>query len=446
MKRNLQLRKFATKLMLGAAMVPMLAISLQAQDVKPIPEGTPEAIEKPKLYLKYDNNNIPGVDKLVFNGLTGKVTQKELKGLTEYFLDRPIFTTNWHNTLFASWTKAHMMEWLYDVNGDIRLVNRMIEQANSINDHRDDHYRKYKTKISDTEAIYTKGWSHFRGMEELNGEQVKSKLGIATLGTGTNFPALTASMIANHPEIWKKKYQGKTYKEIMKVMLERVHESWGFAIKHYYDKKTNLLLSPSFGAEPLDYVPQWNRIFPLMAAGNVLVDTYEKLGEKDARAEKVDRIMKALIKEFWENSRTETVNGSKVLLFPYGVYRLKSNPMHTEDGGHYGFDLRGFRAFHESGRYWNKEQTQLLANVMAENIVKDDKGTFAKRLDGSGESKKYDYWGALPPMIWLAEFRPDLDHKMVEYIYSVMNKRGCLDGRVVFHSLHLRAKRYGIEK
>ena len=392
-----------------------------------------------------DNKEINGVEHLKLNGLKGKVTQQELNGLKEYLIERPLLTTNYQNTIFASWTKAYFMEWVYDNTLDIQLLNRLIEQSRSLLKYRDDNYGKYPTRISDSEAVFTKGWSHFRGICYVKEKPVKNMMDIASLGTGINYPAAAAKTIAKHPQLWEKRYQGVSYKEIAHEMLHIVNESWDFVIQHYYDDKTNLLLSPDYGAEPEGFVPQWNRLFPLMSAGNTLVDAYNLLNEKNEKAQKIDTILKATFEHFWVNSRIDTANNKPVLLFPYGVYRWKNETNHSEDEGHFGFDLRGFRVFHESGRYWNSYQTQLLANVMNQNVVMDNRGTFANRLNGGGITEKYDYWGALPPMIWLAEFEPELENKLVKYILLLMDNNESLDGRVVFHTLHLRAKKYGIE-
>jgi hypothetical protein len=338
-----------------------------------------------------------------------------------------------------------MMEWVYGLNKDSRLLNRLIEQSNSIIANRDDKIRKYKSMVSKDKAIYLKNWSHFRGVAMFNGEPVKRGYGIASMSTGINYPAATAITIAKHPEIWDNTYDGKTYKQIALEMLEYVYESWEYVLEKYLDPKTSLLLSPPFAQEPENFVPQWNRLFPLMAAGNILVDTDEILGLNDSRAKKIDITLKALFKHFWENSRIEEKNGHKLVIFPYGVYRLTTNPNHSEDVNHFGFDSRGFRVFSNSGRYWNEEQSKMIAHLASENVFKDDEGTVYSRISGVGETKNYDYWGALPPMIWVAEYSTELDDCMVKYIYNLMNESGSMDGRVVFHILHLRYTRYGIE-
>ena len=317
----------------------------------------PHEAELPQVYLKYDNKEINGVEHLKLNGLNGKVTQQELNGLKEYLIERPLLTTNYQNTIFASWTKAYFMEWVYDNTLDIQLLNRLIEQSRSLLKYRDDNYGKYPTRISDSEAVFTKGWSHFRGICYVKEKPVKNMMDIASLGTGINYPAAAAKTIAKHPQLWEKRYQGVSYKEIAHEMLHIVNESWDFVIQHYYDDKTNLLLSPDYGAEPEGFVPQWNRLFPLMSAGNTLVDAYNLLNEKNEKALKIDTILKATFEHFWVNSRIQTVNNKPVLLFPYGVYRWKNETNHSEDGGHFGFDLRGFRVFHESGRTQSFDKT-----------------------------------------------------------------------------------------
>lgn len=405
----------------------------------------PREQEKPKISLRYDSKKIAGTECLKLNGLHGKVTKEELKGLNDYLIKRPLLSTNYHNTLFASWTKSHMMTWVYDQYGDIELVNRLIEQAKSISKHRNDRVGVYRNHLGNGKYGFTKGWNHFRGVTYENGKTAKKKIGIATLGTGINYSSAAAFTIAKHPELWSKSYNGETYKDIALAMLEEVHDSWQFAIEHYYDKKTNLLISPSYGAEPAGYVPQWNRIFPLMCAGNILVDASELLGINDERVAIIDSVLKSLFNTFWDFSRVESVNGKDVIYFPYGVYRWREKRTDTEDGGHFGFDLRGFRVFHESGRYWDKEKSSLLANVLNQVVIKDNNGTFTRRLSGEGVMKNYSYWGSIPPMIWLAEFEPELEYKLVEYAHNIMSKQSTLDGRVVFHTLHLRAKKYGFE-
>lgn len=407
----------------------------------------PKEKETPKLFLKYDNKNIPGTQHLVLKGMKGPVTQNELEGLTDYFLERPLLTKNYLNTLFATWPRAYMAEWLYQQTHDRRIVDRMIEQSRSILQYRDDLYGKYPIYISEDAFIFSKGWSHFRGMILYQDRPMKLMLGIASLGTGINWPATTARTIAGDPELWEKEYKGTSYREIAKEMLNIVHESWDFTIKHYHDEQSNLLLSPPYGAEPEGLVPQWNRIFPLMAAGNTLVDTYAMLDEQNIKSTQIDLILKALFEKFWEYTRTDKVHGKEVFYYPYGVARWADmNSSHTEDTGHLGFDARGFRVFTKSGRYMTTEQLVPLANAISENVIKNRRGTFADRLSGQGKQHdRYDYWGALPPMLWFAELTDELDEKLVEYVIDLMEDKDSLDGRVVWHVLSLREQRYGVE-
>ena len=405
----------------------------------------PREAETPKLYLKVDTYNIPGVTHLFIKGLEGKVLEEEMEGLVAYFLKRPLLTTNYNNTLFNEWTKVYMMKWTFDKTNDIRILNRMIEQADTLLRYRDDNYGKYKTLIKNEYTEFTKGWSHFRGLCYVDNEPTKKALGIADIGTGINFHAGVALTIASHPEIWNNSFEGKTYKEIALEMLEDVHENWNYIIKYYYDKKTNLLYSPKYASEPEGVVPQWNRLFPLMASGNILVDASELLNIKDDRINKIDSILKALFKHFWDNARIEKYEGKDVVYYPYGVYRLKSNPEHTEDINHMGFDSRAIRVFHHSGRYWNEEQTKLLSNLMCYRMIKDDKGSFASRQNSEKIIKNYDYSGSLPDLMWFAEFEPQLKDKLLKYSVDVMENRNTMDGRVVFNILHYRALKYGIE-
>lgn len=431
------------KLELKKLSVGNLAESFYNNSIKAV--QVPREAEYPELYIKLDNNKIPGVNSLKLNGLEGKVTKKEMNGLVDYFLKRPLLTTNYNNTIFNGWNRAYMMKWVYDKTSDLRILDRMIQQSDTLHKYRDDNYGKYKTLMGDNPPEFTKGWSHFRTVCYVDNEPVKQIMGIATLGTGTNFPASVALTIASHPEIWNKKYGEKTYKEVALDMLDYVHQGWDYAIKHYYDPETNLLLSPKYGAEPEGFVPQWNRIFPLMTAGNSLVDAYALFKIKDNRAEKIDMILKSLFKTFWENTRIEKVSGKDVVYYPYGVVRWSDgNKKHTEDTPHMGFDSRGFRVFHNSGRYWNENQTKLLSNLMCYKIIKDDKGTFTTRLD-TEDVKKFTDWNGLPDMMWLAEFEPLLKDKLLKYTLKVMSNRESMDGRVVFNILYYREKMFGME-
>lgn len=405
----------------------------------------PNITEKPDLYLKYDNKKIPGVNNLVFNDIEGKVQKVELDGLVSYFLRRPLLTTNYNNTIFNSWNKAYMMKWVFDVTGDLRILDRMIEQSEILHKYRDDNYAKYKTLLRKEETDFIIGWSHFSDMCYFEGLPIKKKIGIATLGTGINFPASTALTIASHPEIWDNKIAGKSYRDVALDMLEYVFESWDYVIKQYYDDATGLLLSPSFAGEPEGYVPQWNRLFPLMAAGNVLVDTAEMLKLNDVRVKKIDSILLNLFKHFFDNSRIEPYNGKDIIYYPYGVYRLEANPNHTEDVIHMGFDCRGFSVFHYSGRYWNKHQTTLLSNLICYRMIKDENGTFTERQNSDRVIRGYNDWQGLPDLMWLAENEPELESKLLKYVVKLMEGNNTLDGRVVYYVLHYRALKYGIE-
>lgn len=405
----------------------------------------PREIETPKLYLKYDNKEIPGVNTLILNGIDGKVTQEEMNSIIYYFLKRPLFTTNYNNTIFSGWNKAYMMKWVFDKTGDTRILDRMIEQSEKLYKYRDDNYGKYKTLIKKENLEFVKGWSHFRGVCYYDNIAIKKMIGISDIGTGTNFPAATALTIASHPELWEQSIGGKTYKDIAYEMLDYVYDNWDYAITNYYDSSTNLLKSPKFASEPEGYVPQWNRLFPLMASGNSFVDALDLLSAYDVRANKVDEILKALFKHFWDNARIENYAGKDIVYYPYGVYRLETNPDHTEDINHMGFDSRGFRVFHNSGRYWNEEQTRLISNLLCYRMIKDESGTFTERQNSDVTIKNYNNWDALPDMMWYAEFDDNLKNKLLKYVYDEMNKKNSLDGRVVFYVLHYRALKYGIK-
>jgi len=226
--------------------------------------------------------------------------------------------------------------------------------------------------------------------------------------------------------LWQQRAEGETYRQIACEMLEAVHETWDWVIQHYHDPKANLLLSPSFAAEPEGEVPQWSRVFPLMVAGNVLVDASEGLGLDAPRAKRIDAIDRAMIAAFWKHSGSLDINGRRCVLYPYGIARLKDNPNHTEDVGHFGFDSRGFVAFYRSGRYFTREHMQWLANTLAENAIEPERGAFAERL-GSLPLFPTDRGCAPRPAMSVAspDFSPAFCYELVSYAISRTSLARC---------------------
>lgn len=401
--------------------------------------------EKPEVFLKKDGAAISGISELRLNGTTGQVTLEELNGLNEYLIQRNLLSTNYDNTLFALWTRAYMMEWVYGKKKDVRMLNRLIEQSRNLINHRDDNFGKYMTSTGANTSVWTKGWLNFNWIVYQNDLPTKKSLGIASLGTGLNYLAATVRTIAKNPELWEESFNGQSYQEIAQEMSEAILDTWQFCIEHYYDSTSNLLISPSYGSEPAGFVPQWNRVFPIMCAGNTLVDAYELFGWNNNQITQIDEILQSMFDVFFENTRQETKNGKNTLLWPYGVNRwADGDKTSVEDLSHLGFDLRAIRWFHESGRYWNPTQTTLIANTLNLNVVKDANGTFANKIDGTGQTNNFKDWASMPPMIWLAEFESDLQTKLVDYAYSLLQERSFLEGSAVFHILHKRAKEYGI--
>lgn len=406
----------------------------------------PYDVEFPEQYLKYDYATLEGVSELSLSGTSGVVTRQELEDLARYFTKRPMVTTNYQNTIFGSWSKAYMMEWTYEQTQSRELIDRLIEQSEVLMENRDDKRQKYGTRIGEAEAEFVPSWHHFRGVTYVGGKIVKKRLGVSDLGVGLNHPSAAARTIAHHPELWDLKYDAtRSYKEVAQELLQQSLETWDYILRRYYDPNTHLLRSPEYTEEPTGRVPQWNRVFPILTAGNTIVDTYEIFGFEDERVAKIDKVLAAMLDYFFKFSYTVEINGKECLQYPYGVLRWDVNTYDTEDIGHMGFDARAFKLFDESGRYWSEEQTELVVNTVNEFMIKDNKGTVSNRMNGAATTKNYNNWGALPDMLWFAERQPELDDKLVEYVVAMMKRNGYLDGRVVYGVLHLRAARYGVE-
>lgn len=418
-----------------------------------LPQGAVRAVElpydtlRPEVDMRFESPKVEGVEHLSLNGITGEVTRKELNDLATYFIKRPLVTNNYLNTMFLSWTRAYMMEWCYEQTQNREVLDRLIEQGELFLELRDDKTRNYATRVGEYEQIYTPTWCHESCMGYFNGVVTKKFFAISDFGNGINHTSVAARIIASDRALWDEKYDKKrTYREVAMELLAGSMESWQFILDRYYRSATHLLRSPAYAEEPAGRVPQWNRVFPVLTAGNVIVDAYELFGLEDESVEKIDRCVAAMLRHFWENSYTIEVNGKECAQFPYGVFRWDNEPDHTEDLTHMAFDARGFRVFAESGRYWTKRQSELVSNTVNELMVKDDRGTFAWRMDGSNVVENYSYTGAVPEMLWYTEFVPELNQTLTPYAVSLMDRMGYLDGRTVFHILHMRAKYYGIEK
>ncbi len=385
--------------------------------------------------LKYDRNH-PATKYLVLKSIQGPLHKEEIAGLENYLLNYGKPTINWLNYYFRRTYMPYMLEWVWEKKNNQKLINQSIQMAQSVIAHRSD-------KLGD-EGIYTIGqvpvWPHYRGVQFLKGKMTLSS-GFASFGSALSWITVPSKLIANNKNLWDQttSINNKNYKQIAYELIDEAMVTIDFTLKHYLEKKTKLLKSPAWGAEPEGWVPQWNRSLPFITALIPLIDAMKAFKIHPKKIVLLEEIVKRYISYFLSYVKYYDHNGKTVLNYPYGDYRTVNNPEQSEDIGHAGFDGRQLQMIYKAKRYSLKEKfPKAYANTLADIVCKGN-GVFKKRLKGD-RTFAFTYFAGLEGLIWLAHWRPELYEHVIEYTYNkVLKKR--LDSRFVWEVLKLKEQK-----
>ena len=371
---------------------------------------------------------------LVLKSQTGPVRPEEIEGLEKFLLDYPLPRCNIMNYYFRKFYIPWMLEWVYQRTANPALIEKAVRMAYSTAAHRNDRFGVENIGGYGPLAI----WPHYRGYEWKRGK-LSIGCGLASFSP-LSFQTVPARMIAQRPELWDRKLDGVTYKQIALDLIRESFQSTDFVMKKCRDPETNLIREPrGFGTGRGDII--WNRTLVYMVGTVPLIDALEAFQIESERAEMLDAVNAAMLDEFFRTMRREEIDGRTVYVW---LYRSNKERQGTTEGfGHGGFDLRYLEFLYQSGRYPNftEEWVQRMADTIA--FCCKGPGHYWDKLDGHTKPKKeegfrhYRYLPALEGYIWLAPLRQEIQTNIVDYILDTL-LADCLDSRAVWEILKLR--------
>ena len=377
---------------------------------------------KPEHYHKYDRE-FPPAKHLVLDSVKEPLTKNEIQGMENYLLEYIMPPNGWMNYYFRRRYVAYLYEWTFEKNGNVKLVDKAIDFANAALDCRNDRYGKYKLSYGGVGPI----WPNFKEAEFYGDGSFALVPGAGAFG-GLACLSMPVRIIANHPELWEKTREGKTYRQIADELAEAAWET----IDYSYDVfrgKDNVLRYPETlqREEWRGEVFIFNRVFPLLTGAIPLAEAYEKLGVHSERVKAIDAVNGAMI-DFWQSvvQRREE-NGKTYINYTYSALRLKYDPDSSEDVGHGSFDSRDFQLFFLSGRYdFTEKDAREMADTVAD-VVSIGNGDFTARLIGDPNKleRNFTYLSGLEGYVWYARYRPELYEDVIDHILeNILSKKG----------------------
>ncbi|TKG91983.1 hypothetical protein EYV94_20440 [Puteibacter caeruleilacunae] len=390
----------------------------------------------------------------------GPVKKSELQSFKDYYVDEmglPNYDRN-----FGNFTSPCVGHWLYGKLNDIAILDKTIEACESAYRARNDIDPKLRVALIHGTTL-AKGhvidkllptWPQYN--VKWFDDQDKIGLGnAAAQSAGVVWPAACARMIAEHKDIWNKKYtgvvkrlQGKTYLDIAKELLKQSKDVFDFYIAEYLehperenvmapfvptDKQIYVTCSV-FAGEKIGVHPYFNRILPLMLAKLQAVKAYETIGIEREYSKRLDQIVKDNLEYIYSYMFVVERNGKQVLTHPYSASDFPSPELRPEDRGHGSMDGRVFMFFYHEG-YFPEKYVKYYANSLL-NMYQGD-GKYSLYIDGSEPNISSKVYGAGEGYFYLAKFRPEIidclwkthyTGKPVQ-VYAIMRTREDLFGR-----------------
>jgi hypothetical protein len=409
------------------------------------PQGTIDMTKECSLFdfindpgpAAFKEGSMPADKHLVLESFRGEITEKELDGLKNHFLDYATPTTNYVNYHFRRWYVPFMGEWIYErVQPEDKkaVLDKMIDMGRSVLAHRNDRLGKFITQFGDASPA----WPHFRWARITSEHYFEQPVGISDFGF-TCWASVPAKIIVSNPQLWNDQYQGKTYRAIADEFIADSMVTLNYCMEKFLNED-QMLYMPSRDVQPLerpDFIPGWNRAFKMMVSTVPLIEALEKLDIHPEKRERMDRANASMIEEFWKYGRTRVLNGKTVYDYPA---RLDVGFQST-DFGHASFDSECLQVFYRSGRYaFRTEQLQSYANALADVLCLGN-GKFKLRFDGSIKDDFRPAIHGITGLFWYAEYRPELLELIVEHTWADHCKKGqSPDSAVVWEILKLKEK------
>ncbi len=387
-------------------------------------------------YIKSESKEVRKALKL--DSINGKITKNELEGLEQALLVYPKPTTNVGNSQFRRNYVPHTFEWLYQKNKNIELLNKLIDYGRSVYNNRNDNLpkdKRYKLTVSslgykmEKKDPYAKCWPHYQGATTTENYEIKINSGCASFSS-ISWLTVPVRIIANNKELWKKKYQGKTYKQIAVEFMGYSESTINYFYNTFLDKSTYTLKYPKGDPRAGEYLI-FNRYLPFSANTVALAEAYETLKIKPNYVSLIDKVNGNMLNVIWKFSRKE---GSKYLYYPYSSARKTG----SEDFGHGSFDGRGFMILFKSGRYnFPLDTVKRIGNTFNDKYIKAPGEVY--KWPNHRLKKNYNYIPGMEGMIWYGTWNKDIQKNITEYL---INKLKVVDTRIYWEIFKVKENYY----
>ena len=377
---------------------------------------------------------------LVLDAVKGVITDNEFKGFEKYLLEFELPKHNHLNYYFRKRMNSYMIEWLYNKNKNIALLNKSLEFAQRAVDYRNDNFGKH---IIDFDRSVAPLWPNYKEVEVYDDGTTGLVPG-ASVFAGLAPITVPIRIIANHPEIWHLKYNGITYKEVALKLIDEAFKTTDYSYKVFVRDQDNLIKYPTTFARK-DWRNRlfiYNRVFPLLTGAIPLVESLEKFDMLPEKRKKIDAVNQAMIDRLKRDIEFYTVNGKECMKYPYSEAMKAKKPNSSEDFSHGAFDSRDFQLFYLSNRYdFSERYVNAMANTLVEVVYKKDRG-FTYDIAGNGKiRKKYTNISYIGYM-WYASNREEIYDVIIKHVLdeNIVFKNDRYDSYFIYEILKLKEK------
>jgi autotransporter-associated beta strand protein len=356
---------------------------------------------------------------MTISSLSGAVTQTEINSFKTYMASQAPQQTPWgalNGTGHNAWAdgtggrELEAMGEMYEVSGDIAILNQMINWADDCTSQRNDlmsaangGQRVLWTGLIDKVWVPnwptdgTDGQSNYCGCESED-----------TIG----HIAYCAKLILKNPTLWNTTVPdgnpygyGLTYLQRATNYLAKCDEANDeYFIKWFVQPGTSLIVPPTNAAWIAlnENVTAVNRQMMFTSGFQRLAEAHELLGDNPARVAQYDAIVKATVNQDLNGminypGNPRTANGQTVYkwgYYPTSTTGAEATEIHAE------YDIIGvWRAFNRSSYGFTLPPLVPFANTMVD-VTYLGTNTFALNVDGSGGTQSPIYSGWLFPADW----------------------------------------------
>jgi hypothetical protein len=340
---------------------------------------------------------------LLIESLTGPVTSNEISAFKAFMKAQTPPRTPWganHNAwAFGSGGRnLEAMGMMYEVSGDLEILNQMIRWADECVSQRNDLMPADRggQRVMWTGKI-EKVWC-----PEAPTHRNAKYSGCETEDTIAHI-VYCSKLLLQHRELWPATvpdgdpfHYGASYKDRALNYLAKCDEANDeYFVKWFIQPGTHLIRDP-------ENQPVWKAINNNLNAINRqmmfdggfqrLAECHEILGDAPERVKLYDAIVKASVHECLEgikNFQPGVVNGHKVYNWHY--FPWSNNTNLSESTGHAAYDALGLhRAFQRPVYALKLEDLMPIANTMAYVIYKGS-NTYASTVDGKGTLRSFAF-------------------------------------------------------